>query len=472
MASEAGPDRVPMRIVCRVCGAVNGAERRYCSSCWSRLERGRLLTEREEVAYVIRRRRLDLLRRYRRWVLLVSVAAVLSILGYRYFKAPSPLPPAATAVTSLSTPGSWSMEGYNPQHTRYAPGPAPTFQGRLKWTFTTSEPFLASPVVAGDAVYIATADNRIVALDAATGAVRWQVATTGPVDSTPAVAGDTLYVGLRDGTILALAAATGQQRWVLKTGGPAHAPPVVVNGEVYVGAGDKRIYALDAATGKLRWRGKVGDWVSQAVSVADNILVAAVGGAIYYFDTRTGEKIFDYRVGLTVAGAPAVNGSVVYASDRTFGVRAIDLQARQGFWEKPLRRVWGQLDIWGMAPSLPPPTGFMWAFIADGGVGSAIAVTDDALYFGTGSGQVVALDPQTQRPLWTFQTGARVDSSPAIVGDTLYVGSFDGFIYALDASTGELRWRFATGGPIHTNPAVSRWGVFVTGDDGVLYAIE
>ena len=55
-----------------------------------------------------------------------------------------------------------------------------------------------------------------------------------------------------DDKVNALNAATGAKLWSYATGGPVGSP-AVANGVVYVGSNDENVYALDAATGAKLW---------------------------------------------------------------------------------------------------------------------------------------------------------------------------------------------------------------------------
>ncbi len=63
-------------------------------------------------------------------------------------------------------------------------------------------------------------------------------------------------------------------------------------------------------------------------------------------------------------------------------------------------------------------------------------------------------------------------SSPVVVEGAVYFGSGDGNLYALDAMTGELRWKFKTGDVIHASPAFANGVVFVGSWDSYFYAID
>jgi outer membrane protein assembly factor BamB len=76
---------------------------------------------------------------------------------------------------------------------------------------------------------------------------------------------------------------------------------------------------------------------------------------------------------------------------------------------------------------------------------SSPSVWSGAVYFGSGDGNIYALDAVSGSLKWKFQTGDVVHASPAIVDGKLYAGSWDSYFYALDAVTGRLIWRFKTG---------------------------
>ncbi len=85
---------------------------------------------------------------------------------------------------------------------------------------------------------------------------------------------------------------------------------------------------------------------------------------------------------------------------------------------------------------------------------SSPAVVKDVVYFGSGDGNVYALDAATGAVNWKFHTGDVVHASPAIANGTLFVGSWDSYFYALDAATGKEKWRFKTG----VDPAIFNSG--------------
>ncbi len=151
---------------------------------------------------------------------------------------------------------------------RHPPAPAWTNIERMPYDWANRV------VAAGGRVYYGTsADDKVVARDAATGRVVWMTHTDGPVRFAPAVWQDRVFVASDDGLLYCLNAADGQVRWTFR-GGPRHelvlgndriisrwparGGPVLADGLVYFGAGiwpseGIFLYALDAATGKQVW---------------------------------------------------------------------------------------------------------------------------------------------------------------------------------------------------------------------------
>jgi outer membrane protein assembly factor BamB len=111
---------------------------------------------------------------------------------------------------------------------------------------------------------------------------------------------------------------------------------------------------------------------------------------------------------------------------------------------------------------------------------SSPAVWNGAVYFGSGDGNVYALDAATGVLKWKYQTGDVVHASPAIAHGTVFIGSWDSYMYALDAATGALKWRFKTGEDpdihnqqgIQSSAAVADGIVYFGCRDSHLYAVD
>lgn len=149
-----------------------------------------------------------------------------------------------------------------------APRPAWPHSDRIEFDL------VFQPIIVGDLVLFGSSvDDRVVALDARTGAVRWSVVTDGPVRFAPFAWQDRIFVSGDDGWLRALSLADGRELWKFHGGPgdrrvlgnerlvskwPARGGPVVVDGIVYFAAGiwpsdGVYLHALEAESGKARW---------------------------------------------------------------------------------------------------------------------------------------------------------------------------------------------------------------------------
>jgi quinoprotein glucose dehydrogenase len=160
---------------------------------------------------------------------------------------------------------------------------------RVAWTFRTGAvpaearsaskaAFEATPVLAGELLYVITPFNQVIALDPETGTERWrfdpQIARDKNYSEVTsrgvAVSNGRIFFGTLDARIIALDARTGRVLWQATHGDAVSdgnyqitSPPVVVGDVVIVGSsiGDNgraemergTVRAYDAKTGKLRW---------------------------------------------------------------------------------------------------------------------------------------------------------------------------------------------------------------------------
>lgn len=227
-------------------------------------------------------------------------------------------------------------------------------------------------------------------------------------------------------------------KWTFKTSGPIVASPVAAGGTVFIGSLDNYLYAIDETTGQQKWK----------------------------FRTLGGRQI--------TSTPAAVNGVVYFLGfDGIFYALSADKGEQKWIFSTEFERRFQANRLHGYPP------GFQT--IADSWdlYSSSPAVTNGKVYFGSGDGNVYALDAQTGALVWKFPTGDVVHASPAVVNGTVYIGSWDSFFYAIDAETGQEKWRFKGGEDLfihnqqgfQSSAAVD--GIVYTGcRDGHLYALD
>ena len=126
----------------------------------------------------------------------------------------------------------------------------------------------------------------------------------------------------------------------------------------------------------------------------------------------------------------------------------------------------------GLTVSDIPKLELAWAFGFPGAqrARSQPAVTEKAIYTGSQSGRVYALDPDSGCVWWTYDAAVEVRNAPLLSSgkgnapDVLYFGDFGATVYALNAATGEEIWTQA----VKDHPDGTITGSF-TLHDGKLY---
>jgi outer membrane protein assembly factor BamB len=110
--------------------------------------------------------------------------------------------------------------------------------GEERWTFKAGDEVQAPPAVADGMAYFGSVDGKLYAVDTATGRQRWNLAIDGGVRagsglfSSPVVANDAVYLASAHG-LYAVDAATGRERWRHATDRGFPWSPVVADGILY-----------------------------------------------------------------------------------------------------------------------------------------------------------------------------------------------------------------------------------------------
>jgi outer membrane protein assembly factor BamB len=113
-----------------------------------------------------------------------------------------------------------------------------------------------------------------------------------------------------------------------------------------------------------------------------------------------------------------------------------------------------------------------WVAEVPGRVIGGSYVTDDAIYTGTTTGEVFALDRETGTVRWRQELGHPIWSAPVQAGESIAVADMGGFITTFDKD-GTRRWsaRVAERG-IASTPSVEGNRLYVGSLDKHLYAID
>lgn len=246
--------------------------------------------------------------------------------------------------------------------------------------------------------------------------------------------GDLAHTGVYNTTGVATAPRV---KWAFRTQGRVISSPAVVNGTAYFGSTDGHVYAVETETGKQRWAFATEGRVASSPAVdAGIVYIESYDGNFYAIDGGTGTQVWKFAV----------------PGERRFAGKYLHGHLPRG------ETMPDPFDVYLSSPTV-------WR---------------GSVFFGSGDGNVYALDAKSGRVRWKFKTGNVVHASPAIANGTLFIGSWDSWFYALDAATGKQQWRFKTGEDtvianqvgIPSSAAVMNGVVYFGCRDGHLYAVD
>jgi outer membrane protein assembly factor BamB len=191
-------------------------------------------------------------------------------------------------------------------------------------------------------------------------------------------------------------------KWKFATGDRIVSSPVWHEGVVYVGSDDNNVYAVDTATGHQLWKFATAGPVPSTPAVAGGLVYfTSYDGKFYAVDAKTGKLRWKFATGC----------------ERRFEAKGIHgLQPKNQTIADP----------WDVYLSSP-------------------VVAHGTVYFGSGDGNLYALDAVSGELRWKFPTGDVVHASPAFDAGTLYFGSWDSYFYAVAAASGKEKWRLHGG---------------------------
>ncbi|MBA4067734.1 MAG: hypothetical protein C0501_29345 [Isosphaera sp.] len=210
---------------------------------------------------------------------------------------------------------------------------------------------------------------------------------------------DVRYKVSADDVVLAMDAATGKTRWKFVAAGKGASLPMgkrggygvtpcAAGGKVFAVGTTGRVYALDLASGKLLWESDVGPRHTQLeaqkkVALEKKTVLPAAAGNFQ-----------------AVYGMPVVAGGVVVTSDLNRGLVALDPATGKRLWAS------AEKEEWTSAFNMP-------AVVAVDG--RARVATVNRL------GHLRLIDPATGKVLWTHDLKAQHLTHPVGVGDVLVV---------------------------------------------------
>ncbi len=335
---------------------------------------------------------------------------------------------------------------------------------------------VAPPVVSDGKLFVIDANQKVSALDPATGRHIWSKQLTAlhkkdksAVGGGVAVLGDKLVVSSGFGFVTALAVADGKEIWKQRTDSPLSSAPAVIGTRAYVTSTDNQVYAIDTDTGVIVWSDQAIAESARILSapspaVSNEILVApySSGELIAYLpangrrlwqDTLTTIGRFTPLSAINdIAGHPTIENGVVYAASHSGVLTAIDARSGQR----------------------------LWAILFGSRLGPVVA--GDYIFIVGTEGQVACIQKVDGKIVWVRslpefkktkqKKGRIVWTGPLIASNRLIVTSSEGNMLALSPQTGQTEAELKVGGDILIQPIAAGGLIYALTDKGQLVAIK
>jgi outer membrane protein assembly factor BamB len=307
----------------------------------------------------------------------------------------------------------------------------------VKWKFETRKPFLASPVISGDKVYVGGLDSTLYAIDLNSGKASWKFTTTNEIRSNVLVDGNRVFLVGGDGSLYCMDSESGKLKWKTVFNKTAvflgerrydladyfNSSPVLYNGAIYFGSGDGRICSVNAADGKILWTFSSNDIIHASPVVYENkVFAGSYDGYLYALEATTGRLAWKFKsVGQEffpkgeMQGSPVAFNGLVYVGSRDYNLYAIDADGGYCHWNQKFPKGWALANC----------------------------IRDSILYVATSEDKfIAAMNPSDGKELWRTDLKFNVFSPCVFSGSMLYVGNLMGKLFGIDRKTGTIRWTF------------------------------
>jgi outer membrane protein assembly factor BamB len=235
-------------------------------------------------------------------------------------------------------------------------------------------------------VYLGSDDGIFYAVDPQDGTIRWSYKGKGSVERRPELGAALVYFASAANRVVALEAATGKKRWQYERDTPegfsihGHAGPRLGGDVIYMGFDDGYLVALGAETGELRWARSLAAASDQFVDVDstpvlrdDLVIASSYSGGLYALRAKDGEVV--WRMGVEGAVAIRAGATRLYVASPRDGLAAVTMQGRIE-WRQGLAQAGDLTPPQEVGPYLIFTGGRSGLFVVDRSNGQLLQVFD------------------------------------------------------------------------------------------------
>ncbi|MBS1494247.1 MAG: PQQ-binding-like beta-propeller repeat protein [Bacteroidetes bacterium] len=307
----------------------------------------------------------------------------------------------------------------------------------VKWKFKSTQPFISTPVIEGNLVYVGCLDSCLYVLDLKSGKEKWKFKTGGGIRSTVSILDNKIFFNSFDGNLYCLEKSDGKVIWTFKASDKQYdindyhqSSPVVHNNIIYFGMGDGNMYAVNVSDGSKVWSYHTEDVVHSTPAILDDkIYFGSFDGNVYGLNLSDGSLIWKFKtVGHNffpkgeVQFSPNAIGKTVYIAARDYNLYAIDKDKGVCRWNREFTPGWATEVSW--RPD-----------------------RDSIIYLSTSDPKnLFAIHRAYETTKWSTELKTQCFANCAFSQNMCYLGTVIGKFFAIDLYTGKIKWTFSTEG--------------------------
>lgn len=260
-------------------------------------------------------------------------------------KAPPVTPPKNPAVSTHGTSKTAPSVGgkFDVPGAKISSGTLPVLESlkanlEVSWTFQSKGPigWGSCPVMdrSEKAIYLSSSDSRVYALSSETGEVLWSFSTSGPVMASPIIVDDKLLVASTDGSVSLISRTDGKPHWQYQGESSIVATPTLCKGLVAVPTLDGHLFAIDLKTGMREWKCSVGDAIVGTPHFhAGNIYVGTHSAEVVAVSSSSGKRTWQFAADGPIVASPAGSVDSVYIGTQAGTFYSLEAESGRMVWE-------------------------------------------------------------------------------------------------------------------------------------------
>ena len=334
---------------------------------------------------------------------------------------------------------------------------------------------ITAPVVYRGLIFTMDVESNIRAIHTETGKTHWLVNVASKEEEKKstggglAIANGKLFVSTGFGEVIALNLKKGELLWRRSLNGPIRAPPTYFKGRIFAVTIDNILHALSETNGKTLWThigivetaGLLG---GAAPAAAGNIIISAFSsgevfafrhenGRVIWSDTLTAIRQYSPLSKLAhIKGRPAIDVNNVIVTSNSGRTISINLRTGERIWEQ---RVGSGNSPWIAGEFIYLLSSFGELFCLDKRTGRVVWVSQLPKY--------EDMKNQENPVFW---------SGPLLAGDRLLVGSSKKDIWSVSPYTGKILGGIKLSAPVFIAPIAADNIVYILSDDAQLIALR